>query len=107
MPPRHGRGQLFGVSCSALLDSALPADECRELFDRDTGLADQDPECALCDFAVIGDGEAAERGLRMPQDDVAPLLAVDFVSEPAKGRHGLAAGDSREGAQTATSMTSS
>jgi hypothetical protein len=46
-------------------------------------------------LSVIGNGEAAVRGLRLPEDDVAPPLPIDLVSEPTKGSHRLASRDPR------------
>jgi len=107
MPPSLDRSQLFGVSCSALLDGTLPAHEGCELFDRDTSLANEGPKGALRDFAVIWNGKAPEGRVSMAKDDVTALLAVDFVPDLAKGSHSLATGDARKDAHTATSMTSS
>ena len=95
MLPCPDSGQLFGVSCSALLGGALRAEKRRELFDGDTCLADQGAKRTLGDFAVIGNRKPAERGITVAEDDVTALLTIDFVPEPAKCSNGFAAGDSR------------
>jgi hypothetical protein len=56
---------------------------------------------------MVWNGETPKRRLTMPENDVAPLLTIDFVAEPAKGGHGVPARNSGEDAQTATSTTSS
>jgi len=109
LPDTSAVGQLPGCSsdCIALLDSALRVEQCYELFDRDASLADQRSQSALRDFPVIRNCEPSKRRLAMSQNDVAALLAVDLVTQPAKGSHRFAPGDPRYAAHTATSMTSS
>ena len=60
-----------------------------------------------CDLAMIWDGEAAMRGLSMPEDDVAALLPIHLVPEAPERGDRVAARDARENTHTATSMTSS
>ena len=71
------------------------ADDRDELFDRDSGLADQGSESALRDFAMIGDRQPAKGRCRMPKDDVTALLAVDLVPEPPEGRDCFTTRDAR------------
>lgn len=44
---------------------------------------------------MVWNSETPKRRLTMPENDVAPLLTIDFVAEPAKGGNRLPAGDSR------------
>ena len=90
-----------------MLGSALRAEKRRQLFDSDTGFADQRTKRSLCDFAVIGNRKPAKWGFPVAEDDVTALLTIDFVPELAKRSNGFAPGDSRYEAHTATSMTSS
>jgi hypothetical protein len=48
------------------MDSALPAEELRELLDRNARLADQSSQRTLRDFAMIGDRESAKWSVAMP-----------------------------------------
>jgi len=73
----------------------LLAKERNELLDGDARFSDQSTQGALGDLSVIGNGEAAVRGLGLPEDDVASPLAIDFVSEPTKGSHCLPPRDPR------------
>jgi hypothetical protein len=71
--------------CSRLLDSALPAEKCCKLFDRDACLADQRTKRALRHFAVVRNREPAKRSFSMAKDDMTALLPIDFIPEPAEG----------------------
>ena len=73
----------------------LLAKKRNELLNGDASFSDQSTQGALGELSVIGDGEAAIRGLGLPEDDVASPLAIDLVSEPAKGRHRLPPRDPR------------
>ena len=68
-------------------------------------VADKGAECALGEFAVVGNGEATARGMTL--DDVAAGLVVSFVTDLAEGFDGVSTGTDREAAHTVTSMISS
>jgi hypothetical protein len=61
-----------------------------KLLDGDAGLSDKRAQGSLGDLSVIRNGEPTVRGARLPQDDVAALLAIHLVSELAKHGNGLA-----------------
>ena len=56
---------------------------------------------------MIRNRKAAMGWLRLPEDDVAPLLPINFIAETAENGDCLAAGNARERTHTATSITSS
>lgn len=76
-----------------------------ELFLGQARFADEGTECALGEFAVIGNGESATAG--MAQDHVAAGLVVEFVAQLAESFDHVSAGANREAAHTGTSMMAS
>ena len=50
----------------------------RELVHREPGVSNQRPKGPFGQFVVVGNGKAPMRGLSMPEDDVAPVLFIEF-----------------------------
>lgn len=82
-----------------------PSEQVAELFLGQTGLADQRPEGAFGEFAVVGHREASHGG--MAQNNVAACLVIDFLTHLAKGANDVRAGAHRQLAHAGTSTTSS
>lgn len=92
----------------AVVGQRLPlSNEGNELFHSDSGLPDQGSKSSLCKFAVIRNCEPTKGRDRVAKYDVTALLAVDFIAKPLERGDRIATRDPREGAHTATSMTSS
>jgi hypothetical protein len=83
------------------------ADKRAELLHRDARLANQGAKRSFADLAMVRNGKAAMRRLRMPEDNMAAALAIDFIPEPPEGGDGFSARDPRKDAHKATSTTSS
>lgn len=81
--------------------------ESGELIDREPGFSNQRPQGPFGKLFVIRNGQSPARRGRVPQDDAAFVLPVDFVSDSAQRPDRVAAGDNRELHPPATSMTSS
>lgn len=60
-----------------------------ELLDRDSSLSNECAQGALREFSVVRDRQATKRRSRIPENDMASLLAIKLVPEPTKGRGGL------------------
>ena len=56
-----------------------------ELFDCESCLSDDCPECSLGHLAVIGDYEATVWRTDISENHVAPSLAVELVAESPEG----------------------
>lgn len=65
------------------------AEEPAELLHCDTRLADQSPQRALGDLAMIRNGQTAVRRLRVAEDDVTSALAIHFVARSPEGSDSL------------------
>jgi len=77
-----------------------------ELLHCDARLANQGTERSFADLAMIRNGEAAMRRLRMAEDDVAAALPIDLIPEPPEGSDSFSR-DPGKDAHSATSITSS
>lgn len=67
----------------------------RELFHRKPSLSDQRPKSPFGKFFVVWNGEASIRRIGTPQNDVAPVLLIKFVSGFSECLDCLAAGNNR------------
>ena len=56
----------------------------RELVHREPGVSNQRPKGPFGQVVVVGNGKAPMRGLSMPEDDVAPVLFIEFVTDLSK-----------------------
>jgi hypothetical protein len=81
-----GEDQTAASTCWAARSAA---EEPAELLHCDTGLADQSPERALGDLAMIRNGQTAVRRLGVAEDDVASALAIHFVAKSPEGSDSL------------------
>ena len=53
----------------------------RELFHCNPGLSDQRPKGSFGKFLMVGNGEASVRWKGASQNDMAPVLLIEFVSD--------------------------
>jgi hypothetical protein len=63
--------------------------EADELLDRDARLSNELAQGALREFSVVMDRQATKRWPRIPENDVASLLAIKLIPKPTKRRDSL------------------
>ena len=83
------------------------SEEIYELVDGQARGADQRPKSAFGKFLMVGDGEAPVGWLGVPKENVATLLHIHLIADPAEGLDCLCAGNDRQFHPPGTSMTSS
>ena len=81
--------------------------QCGELVDGETRLANEGPQRAFRERLVLGNNQAAVRRVTMAEHDVAAPLAISLVADALERADGVTSRDARELAQTATSTSSS
>lgn len=83
------------------------SEETYELADGEACSADKRSKSAFGKFFVVGDREAPVRRLGVTKDNVASLLGIHFIADPAESFDRLCAGNDRQFHPAETSMTSS
>src|SRR5258708_540347 len=77
-------------------DVAVILKKSRELLHRKPHLSNERPKGSFCEFFMVGNGQAPVRRVGMPENDVAAMLLIEFVSKLSECLHGISAGNHRQ-----------